>query len=285
MLAEAVHSLVDSGNQILLLIGGKRAKRAPDSEHPFGYGRSRYVYGFLVAIMLFSIGGLFNLFEGVHKLAHPEEIRNPIVPIIILFGSILLETFSLTTAVKESNRSRGRQSWGSFIRTAKAPELPVVLLEDTAALTGLVFAMGAIVLSVATGNPAYDAYGTMMIGVLLLCMSVVLIIETKSLLLGEAAKPEHITAIGEAFASTPGVHRVIHMKTLHLGPEELLVAAKLSMSPDITLAQAAEIIDQAEVAARAAVPIPQRIYLEPDLYRPDVYQPAVQPDPNDHAGH
>jgi cation diffusion facilitator family transporter len=266
MLAEGVHSVVDSGNQGLLLIGGKRAQRRADVEHPFGYGRDRYVYGFLVALMLFSLGGLFALYEGIEKIRHPHHLESAVVAIVVLLVAIGLESFSLRTAIKESQHHKGTDSWVAFIRHAKAPELPVVLLEDVAALTGLVFAFLGVGLTLATDDPIWDGIGTAAIGALLIAVAVVLIIETKSLLLGESAAPVQVRTIERALVGN-GVERVIHLKTMHLGPDELLVGAKIAMPPGTPLGEVAVAIDAAEARVREAVPSARVIYLEPDLDR------------------
>ncbi|RZS90156.1 cation diffusion facilitator family transporter [Motilibacter rhizosphaerae] len=267
MLAEAIHSVADSGNQLLLLVGGRRAQREADERHPFGYGRERYVFGFIVSVVLFSVGGLFALYEGVHKWQHPEPIESwKWVPVVVLVVSIALESFSFRTAVAESRAPKGEQSWVQFVRTAKAPELPVVLLEDAGALTGLVLALFGVVLTLVTDDGRWDAAGTGMIGLLLVVIATVLAVETKSLLLGEAASPESVARIRAALEQSPRVERVIHMRTMHLGPEELLVAAKVAVRHDETAAAVAAAIDEAEVAVRAAVPIARVIYLEPDVW-------------------
>lgn len=229
MLAEAVHSLADSGNQVLLLVGGKRARRAADEEHPFGYGRERYLYAFIVSIVLFSLGGLFALYEAWHKWADPHPIESwHWVPVVVLVVAIGLESFSFRTAIHESNQVRGTQSWVQFIRTAKAPELPVVLLEDFGALIGLVLALFGVSLTLATDDGRWDAVGTAGIGVLLVVIAVVLAMETRSLLLGESATKESVGRIRGALVGE-GVASVIHLRTLHLGPEEILVAAKIEV--------------------------------------------------------
>ncbi|MBI9114801.1 cation diffusion facilitator family transporter [Sanguibacter suaedae] len=265
MLAESVHSLADSGNQALLLLGGRRAKRAPDEEHPFGYGRERYIYAFIVSIVLFSVGGLFALYEAYHKWSDPHGIESwHWVPVTVLVAAIVMESFSFRTAIQESNLVRGKQSWTQFVRTAKAPELPVVLLEDLGALVGLVLALGGVSLTLLTGDGRWDAAGTACIGVLLVVIAVVLALETKSLLLGESATPDHVRAVRAALVG-PGVSSVIHLKTLHLGPEELLVAAKIEVAGEQTAAAVADAIDAAETRVRAAVDLDLQIYLEPDL--------------------
>jgi cation diffusion facilitator family transporter len=269
MLAEAIHSVADACNQLLLLFGGRQAKRKADREHPFGYGRERYVYAFVVAIILFSVGGLFSIYEGIDKLTHPHELENVWIPIGVLVIAIVLESFSLRTAVRESNEVRARgQSWISFVRHSKAPELPVVLLEDIAALIGLVFALGAVSLSAITHNPVFDAIGTLMIGTLLILVAITLGIETKSLLVGEGANQGDLDKIIRAIESGPEVERLIHIKTLYLGPDELLVAAKLGFPADKPLAGVASDIDAVEARVRAAVPVARVVYLEPDIYRP-----------------
>jgi cation diffusion facilitator family transporter len=266
MLAEGVHSVVDSGNQGLLLRGGQQAKRKATPDHPFGYGRDRYVYGFLVALMLFSAGGLFALYEGIEKVRHPHKLESPIVAIVVLLIAIGLEGFSLRTAVGESRHLKAEDTWLGFIRHAKNPELPVVLLEDVAALIGLVFAFVAVGISALTDQAVWDGIGTCAIGALLIIVAVILVIETKSLLLGESAAPVEVAAIESALLGD-GVDRVIHLRTMHLGPDELLVGAKVAMPSSATLADVATAIDAAEARVRAAVPTARVIYLEPDLDR------------------
>lgn len=277
MLAEAIHSVADSGNQLLLMLGGRKAQRAADREHPFGYGRERYVYAFVVSIILFSLGGLFAIYEGIDKLTHPHAL-DPVwwwLPIVVLIIAIGLESFSLRTAVKESNRVREPgQSWVSFVRRSKAPELPVVLLEDVGALTGLVFALLGVGLTVITGNSVFDALGTLMIGILLVLIAIVLGIETKSLLVGEGASIADHDRIVDAIGDGPEVEKLIHIKTLYLGPDELMVAAKVALHSDKPLREAAADIDLIEERIRAAVPAARVIYIEPDVYRP-----AIDPEP------
>jgi cation diffusion facilitator family transporter len=269
MLAEGIHSVADSGNQLLLLLGGRRARRKADREHPFGYGRERYVYAFVVAIILFSVGGLFSIYEGVEKITHPHELENVWLAVLVLVIAIGLESFSLRTAVRESQPHKKKgESWLAFIRHAKAPELPVVLLEDMAALTGLVFALLGVGLSWLTHNPVFDAIGTLMIGTLLILVALTLGIETKSLLVGEGASPGDLERIVDAVEGSVHVEKVIHLRTLYLGPDELLVAAKIGFPADKQLSAVAGEIDEIERRIRAAVPIARVIYLEPDVYRP-----------------
>jgi cation diffusion facilitator family transporter len=268
MLAEGIHSVADSGNQVLLLVGGKRSRRAPTEQHPFGYGRERYIYAFIVSIVLFSVGGLFALYEGVHKVQHPEPIDKwQWVPLVVLAIGITLESLSFRTAIGEANHLRHGASWIAFIRGARAPELPVILLEDFGALIGLVFALFGVGLTLITDNGVWDGVGTLGIGALLVTIAVVLAIETKSLLIGEAATPEQLAAITTALDSAPGLDRVIHLRTMHLGPDELLVAAKVATAVGSSATEIAAAIDDAEARIRAAVPIARVIYLEPDIDR------------------
>ncbi len=266
MLAESIHSVADSGNQGLLLVGGRRATRDATPEHPFGYGRERYVFAFIVSVVLFSVGGLFALYEGWHKVQHPEPIESwRWVPVLVLVVATGLESFSFRTAIVESNVVRGSLSWLAFIRRAKAPELPVVLLEDFAALIGLVLALAGVLLTLGTHDGVWDGIGTLAIGVLLVAVAFVLAIETKSLLLGEGATPEAVARIEAALVADGSVLRVIHMKTMHLGPDELLVAAKIAVAPTDSAADVARAIDAAEARVRAAEPVARLIYLEPDI--------------------
>ena len=285
MLAEAIHSVADSGNQVLLLVGGQRSRRGATEEHPFGYGRERYIFGFIVSVVLFSVGGLFALYEAYHKWheiqeGHPNELLESKwwwVPIVILVAAIVAESFSFRTAIRESNKTRGKQRWSKYIRAAKAPELPVILLEDFAALVGLIFALFGVGMTLLTGNGIFDVIGTAMIGFLLVAVAITLAVETKSLLLGEAASPEVVAKIERALTETRGVERVIHMKTLHLGPEEVLVAAKIGVVPCDTAHEVTETIDRAEINIRETEPMVTALYLEPDIYDPN-YVPAARPE-------
>ncbi len=292
MLAESIHSFADSGNQILLLVGGKRAKREATPEHPFGFGRERYVFGFIVAVVLFSVGGLFALYEAFHKYeeVHAKEPNELLegpwwwVPLAVLGAAIVAESFSFLTAIRESNKVRGKQSWSKFIRSAKAPELPVILLEDFAALIGLVFALLGVSLTLITRNGYFDVAGTAAIGLLLVAVAITLAIETKSLLLGEAAGVDAVKNIEGALTGTDGVESIIHMKTLHLGPEEILVAAKIGVAETASASDVASTIDRAEHSIRIAEPMVTSLYLEPDIYRAD-YGPAERPDRPGAPGH
>jgi cation diffusion facilitator family transporter len=267
MLAEGIHSVADSGNQVLLLVGGRRSRKEATEAHPFGYGRQRYIYAFIVSIVLFSVGGLFSLYEGVSKLAEPHELEAAWLPLTVLGVSIILESFSLRTALRAAKVERGDQSLVQYIRRAKSPELPVVVLEDIAALVGLVLAFAGVGLTVLTHNAMFDALGTLAIGLLLVAVAVILGLETSSLLIGEGATPDDHRKIREALQNTPGVMSIIHMKTLYLGPDELLLGAKIAVSAGNSAADVARAIDLAETSVRAAVPATRVIYLEPDILR------------------
>jgi cation diffusion facilitator family transporter len=267
MLSEAIHSVADSGNQVLLLVGNKRAKKAPDAQHQFGYGRRRYVYGFIVSIVLFLVGGLFSLYEGFHKFQHPEDLSDAWIAFVVLGIAIVLEGFSFRTALREANRSRGKRSLFRFLRDARQPELPVILLEDLGALVGLVFALLGVSMAVVTGDGRWDGLGAMAVGTLLVVIAVFLAFEMAAMLVGESALPEEDAAIRAALASSPLVDRVIHVRTLHVGPDELLVAAKIAIGRSDTGADVAAGIDDAEARLRAAVPTATYVFLEPDIDR------------------
>jgi cation diffusion facilitator family transporter len=267
MLAESVHSVADTSNQVLLLFGQREARREASSLHPFGYGRSRYFYSFVVALVLFSLGSIFALYEGYHKISHPTQLTSPVVAIVILGVAIALESYSFRTAVVESRPLKGKGSWWRFIRNSRSPELPVVLLEDTGALIGLVFALAGVGLTMLTGDALWDGIGTAAIGVLLGVIAVILMVEMRSLLIGEGATSQDDRAIRAALEQTEHVERLIHIRSQYLGPDELLVAAKIALAPHVTLATVAATIDAAEANIRAAVPAARVIYLEPDLDR------------------
>jgi len=269
LLAESMHSLADSGNQALLMFGSKRGRRPADTAHPFGYGPERYFWAFVVALVLFSLGGLFALYEGVQKLIHPHEVESPVIAFGILFFAILLESYSLRTAVKEANHVRPKSmSWWTFIRTTKTPELPVVLLEDIGAEIGLFLALVGLSLGEITGNARWDAVGSMAIGVLLVIIAIVLAIEMKGLLIGEAASDINQHAIETSLVAPSSVRGIIHLRTMHLGPDNLLVAAKLDFDPRMTLEELSRAIDEVEASLRAAVPLATLVYIEPDIRRP-----------------
>jgi cation diffusion facilitator family transporter len=268
MLAESVHSAADTGNQGLLLLGGKKARRAATPQHPFGYGRERYFWSFVVAVMLFSVGGMFATYEGIEKIRHPHELESPGIAVGILLLAILLESFSFRTAIVEANHIKEpKTSWWSFIRRSKQPELPVVLLEDLGALVGLVIALAAVATSIATDEPVFDAIGTLSIGILLIVIASILAIEMKGLLIGESASATDQQAIAAAIEIEPSVKRLIHMRTEHLGPDELLVAAKIELLDGLDVAEVTDIVNRVESSIRRAVPSARVIYLEPDIFR------------------
>lgn len=267
MLSESIHSVADSANQMLLLIGGKRSRRAADATHQFGYARVRYVYAFVVAIILFLVGGIFSLYEGFHKFTHPEELRDVGIAIAVLLIAVGLEAFSFRTALREANKSRGRRSLLRYVRDARQPELPVVLLEDAGALVGLLFALTGVGMATLTGDARWDGLGAMAVGTLLVVIAVFLAFEMSSMLVGESALPEQDTAIRDALERAPDIERVIHLKTLHVGPDELLVAAKIAIRGEDDAITIARGIDRAEACVREAVPSARFIYLEPDLDR------------------
>jgi cation diffusion facilitator family transporter len=269
MLAEAVHSVADTSNQGLLLLGQKTSLRKATRNHPFGFGRDRYFYSFIVALMLFSLGSVFALYEGIHKIQSPEPLESPIVAVIILLVAIGLESYSFRTAIVESKLIKGDVTWWQFIRQSRTPELPVVLLEDAGALLGLLFALFGVGLAVVTGDPVWDGVGTAMIGVLLGVIAVILIIEMKSLLIGEGATPAELDTICDELAAGR-VERVIHIRTQYIGPDELLIAAKIALTPGLSLEEVARAIDDAELRIRNKVPAARLIYLEPDLDRTKV---------------
>jgi cation diffusion facilitator family transporter len=274
MLAESVHSVADTSNQGLLLLGQRQSRKEADPLHQFGYGRSRYFYSFVVALVLFTLGSVFALYEGYHKISHPEELTSPVVAVAILVIAIALEAYSFRTAVKESRPLKKAGSWWRFIRASRNPELPVVLLEDSGALVGLVLALVGVGLTMLTGDPVWDGVGTIGIGLLLGAIAAVLMIEMHSLLIGEGATRDEDKAIRSALEQTDNVDRLIHLRTQYLGPEEMLVGAKIALPPSTDLPTVARTIDAAEAAIRAAVPAASVIYLEPDLDRTPWEPPA-----------
>ncbi|HUI49806.1 MAG TPA: cation diffusion facilitator family transporter [Acidimicrobiia bacterium] len=267
MLSESIHSLADTGNQGLLLLGRVRARRPPDEQHPFGYGSVRYFYAFVVAFVMFSLGGVFSVFEGIDKLRHPEALNSVGWAVGVLLGSMVMEAFSFRTGIREADAVRpAGESWWMFIRHTKSPDLPVVLLEDAAALVGLVIALVGVTVADLTGNGRWDGLGSLAIGVLLIAVAIVLVIEMGSLLVGESARPEVVARIRGAIEAFPSVRRCIHLRTDHLGPDEIIVAAKIDFDPDLSIAQLAQAIDALEIDIRAAEPRAAWIFVEPDVY-------------------
>ncbi|MEI7888031.1 MAG: cation diffusion facilitator family transporter [Actinomycetes bacterium] len=269
MLSEAIHSVADTGNQALLLLGRRQADRDTDDFHQFGYGRERFFWAFVVAVVLFALGSVFSLYEGIHKIQHPEKITSPQIAFVILIFSMLLEGYSLRTAVVESNHLRGADSWWGFIRHSRIPELPVVLLEDFGAMIGLTVAFLAVGLTVVTGNGVFDGIGSVVIGLILGVIAVILSIEMKSLLIGEPALPDDRRKLREVMASSEGVVRVIHDRTEYIGAEQVLLAAKVEFDPSLSMAELADAINVLEASVRASIPIITLIYIEPDITRVD----------------
>ncbi len=268
MLAESIHSVADTSNQGLLLLGGRRAKKVANDNHQFGFGRERFFWAFVVAMVLFALGGVFSIFEGIEKITHPHEVDSLGWAIGVLLFALVAEGLSLRTAVIESRHVKGRRGWWEFIRKSRTPELPVVLLEDAGALIGLVLAMAGVGLSAITGDAVWDGVGTLCIGILLVAISVVLTIEMKSLLIGESATEEHVSALVAAANGVPSVNRVIDLKTQHIGPEELLVAGKVEFDRSLGNAELSDAIDELEASLRSSVPLEMQIYIEPDLFDP-----------------
>lgn len=286
MLAESIHSVADTSNQGLLLLGGRRAQRIADDRYQFGYGRERYFWSFVVAMVLFSLGGLFSIYEGVNKIIDPHELTSIGWAIGVLVVAIGLESFSFRTAIVEARKVKGVRGWWEYIRGSRSPELPVVLLEDAGALIGLVLALIGVGLYAITGNVLWDALGTLSIGVLLIVIASFLTVEMKSLLIGEAAQQMHIDAIRSAVAANPNVVRIIDIRTQHIGPEELLVAGKVEFAAAMTAAELAASINQVEKEVREAVPVAGRIYLEPDIWSAThVPTPDGPPSQDDTAHH
>lgn len=268
MLAEGVHSVADTGNQLLLLLGGRRSRRAPTDRHQFGFGRERYFWAFVVSIVLFTLGSAFAVFEGIEKILHPHQLESPGWAIGILGVAFVLEAFSFRTAVHEALPAKGSGGWVRYIRHSKAPEIPVVLLEDTGALIGLGIALSAVIIDTVTGDAIWDGIGTLAIGLLLGVIAIVLCVEMKSLLIGESASTQDEDAIRAAIGRSPDVEQLIHLRTEHIGPEDILVAAKMQFRSDLTMAQLAQVIDAVEREIRLDLPTATRIFIEPDLLRP-----------------
>lgn len=263
MLAEAIHSFADCTNQLLLLLGLKRAKRPVSEEHPLGYGKAIYFWSFLVALLLFSMGGMFSIYEGVHKLQHPELPRAPWVAVAVLVVAILLELGSLRAALQEVRRVQGRRTFLNWFRTSRQSELIVVVGEDIAALLGLVLALAAIIATMLSGNALFDALGTIAIGVVLVLVALAVGVEVKSLLIGESADPQEVAAIRQWLAARPEVARVYRLITLQLGLE-LMVSVKARMRDTDAASQLIADINRVERELRAAFPRVRWIFFEPD---------------------
>jgi len=275
LLAEAFHSLADTANQGLLMLGARQAAKRPTVEHPFGYGRQRFFWSFVVALVLFSAGGLFAVYQGVEKLRHPHPLEQPGWGVAILILALILESLSLRTAVREADRFRRGRTWWAFVRQSKNPEITVVLLEDAGALVGLTFALLGVGLSASSGDPRFDAMGSLAIGVLLVGIAALLMVEMWGLLIGEAAEPEVEAVVRLALVADPRVIRILNLRTEHLAPDQLLIAAEIELKPDLDSREVARVIDAAEARIREAVPIARIIYLEPDLPLPEAGSPPA----------
>lgn len=266
-LAEAVHSLADTGNQALLLVGMVLARRGSSDVYAFGRAAERYFWPFVVALVLFSVGGAFAIYEGVHKLMAPSRASGSAWwSIVVLGASLLIEAASFSVACKEFRKASGRRGVAHVILHGKDPTIPLVLMEDTSAMVGLVIALGAVAVSAATGARAFDALGSILIGIMLCVTASVLAVQTHSLLIGESATPEMRTSVLRAAQQTPGVERVTQMLTLHLGPDEVLGALKVAFKADLTVDQIEQTTNEMERQIRANVPVMKRLFIEVDAH-------------------
>lgn len=283
LLAEAIHSLADTGNQGLLLLGMNRAAKPPDDRHPFGYKMESYFWSFIVAVMLFSLGGLFAVYEGYHKLhelhaaieaGESTAMENAEIAIGVLVVSILLEGWSWISATRLVNELRGEQGLISFIEGSKSTEIIVVWMEDTGALIGLCLALGGVVLVLVTGNPFWDAYATFGIGGLLIVIAFFVARETKSLLIGESATPEEQAQVRGLVEAFEGVARLVNMRTMQLGEDEFLVTLKIQWDSGLTVDEVAKLTNDLEAQIRDANPKARYLFLEPDVYDEAKAKPA-----------
>ena len=263
MLAEGIHSVADTSNQALLLLGLRRARKPPTDEHPFGFGRERYFWSFVVAVVLFTIGGVASLIDGYEKVRAPGRVTSPEWAFGVLAVSIVLESLSLRVAVREANEVR-RGSWRSYVRDAKAPEVVVLIVEDAGALIGLLFALTGVTLATVLHDERFDAIGSLAIGGLLCALALILASELRSLLIGEAATPENIAAIDAAIREAPELEELIYARTLHIGPDTLVIGAKVRLRADLTFEHVVDVINAMEKRIRERVPVARYIYIEPD---------------------
>jgi cation diffusion facilitator family transporter len=264
MLAEAIHSYADTGNQVLLYLGLKQSQRPPDAEHPLGYGKLSYFWSFIVAILLFSMGGLFSIYEGMHKLQQPEEISQIWIAIVVLILAILLEGGSLLGCLREIRKVRGDRPFGDWLKHTRNSELVVVLGEDIGAQLGLVMALGFLTAAGITGNPVYDAMGSICIGVILIVISIFIAWRIKSLLVGRSADPQIQETIDEIISGQDGVERVFNTITIQFGPDTML-AAKIKMREGMTIDVAVESINALERELKKRVPKLKWCFIEPDV--------------------
>ena len=264
MTAEAVHSLADCGNQILLLVGLKSAKAPPSPDHPLGHGKAVYFWSFLVALMLFSVGGAFSIYEGVHKLRHPEPLKWGWIAVGVLAFGVLAESFSMWGCLREVNKARGQRGLWRWFRESRQSELIVIFGEDLAALLGLVFALVAVLSTMASGNPVFDAIGTLVIGVLLIVIAVFIAVEVKALLIGQSVDPELRQEIHAFIEQRPEVARLFNLITLQLGPD-VMVSVKAEMRRDTSALDLIEAINAVERDLKLRFPEIRWSFFEPDV--------------------
>ena len=267
MLAEALHSAADCGNQLLLLLGVRGARRPADEAHPLGYGRDVYFWSFMVALLLFTGGGVFSIYEGIHKVRHPEPIERAWVGLLVLGVSIVLEGMATYSNIRELNRRRGQKPFFQFLSDTKDVDLVVVFGENSAAVLGLGLAMIALFVADRTGDGRFDGVGSIAIGLVLVGVAIFLAIEVKSLLVGEAADPEIEAAARKIAGEDPNLERVLHLVTIQQGPGEVLVAMKVSFSSRLGIDDVSRSINEFEARLRAVRPEVRWIYVEPDIPR------------------
>jgi cation diffusion facilitator family transporter len=264
MVAEAIHSYADTGNQVLLYLGLKQSQRPPDAEHPLGYGKLSYFWSFIVAILLFTLGGMFSIYEGIHKFNHPEELSQVWIAIIVLILAIFLEGGSLLGCLREIKKVRGERPFGDWLKHTRNSELVVVLGEDIGAQLGLFLALGFLIAAQVTGNPVYDAMGSMCIGVILLIISAFIGWRIKALLVGRSADPEIQEAIEEVIADQDSIEHVFNTITVQYGPDTML-AAKIKLKDGISVGAAVQDINELERRLKARIPNLKWLFIEPDV--------------------
>lgn len=264
MLAEAIHSYADTGNQVLLFLGLKQAQRPPDSEHPLGYGKLSYFWSFVVALMLFSLGGVFSIYEGLHKLSEPEDLSHLWIAIAVLVAAIMLESGSLLGCLREIKLIRGTRTFRAWLRGTRNAELVVVLGEDIGALLGLLLALGFLLLAAITGNPVFDAIGSICIGLVLLVISVFIAMRVRSLLVGRSADPDIVATIDSIIAVQPGIEKALNVITIQFGPDTML-AAKIRMTPGADIETAIGRINALERTLKQRIPNLAWCFIEPDV--------------------
>jgi cation diffusion facilitator family transporter len=264
MLAESIHSFADSGNQVLLYVGLRQSQRPADARHPLGYGKTSYFWSFVVALMLFSMGGLFSIYEGWHKLHAVEPLNRPWVAMLVLAVSILLEAGSLAGCVREINKLRGEKPLLRWLAGTRNAELVVVLGEDVAALMGLVLALGFVALATLTGNPVFDAIGSIAIGVVLVFVSIFIAVRIKGLIIGRSAEDDLRAGINAEIEADPAILELLNAITLQLGPQVML-AVKIRMTPELSIREAVDHINRLEVRIKAKFPEVKWCFVEPDI--------------------